>query len=150
MMPSSGGINCFAGLTDSVGSIYLSVKMRNLGTSRISVFPFVSPDNARENRFLPWQWFCKCPLVYQLPWKELSLKKSLQGANSNPRVLRPQQTGLQTRVRLYSFALGSNGSGVAMALGTLLEGCFRQAGWHLVCLYCIETVFALASLFFKC
>ena len=144
-MPSSGKIHHFTGLTNSFGSIYLSMKRRNLETSSILVFPFVSPDNASDNRFLLCRDFIRALWFYHLQQKELPLKKSFQNVNS---ILVPFDAGTQDCRLACVFILSTLALiRVVLALGlrTLLKGCFCQAGWHLVCLYGIDTVFALAS-----
>lgn len=82
-----------------------------------------------------------CPLV---------LSPAIEGATPQEKfpVLVPFDAGRQDCRLACVFILSTLALiGVVLALGlrTLLKGCFCQAGWHLVCLYGIDTVFALAS-----
>lgn len=92
MMPRSGKINFFTGLTVSFGSIYLSVERYNLEPNCILVFPFVSPDSTSDNRFLLFHWFYKCPVVLSPATKRVTSQEKFAECLFNPRVLRPWET----------------------------------------------------------
>ena len=120
MIPSSGKISCFAGLTDSLGSIYLICEEMLFRNQQPLSFPFVSPDKTSDNRFLLCSDFIYTFWVYHLQ------QETFQSVNSILVPFDPDRQNCRQGCVFILSTLAPIGVEMAVGLRTLLKGFFAK------------------------
>ena len=149
MMPSSGKSSCFIGLTDSLGSIYLSVKRCYLETSSLLFFHWYHQTTQVTTDF-SFAVILYIPFGF-ITWNRKLFRVLIQFLFPLTLTDRIADKG----VFLYFRPWLQQGLRWQWAWEHHWKDFFCQAGWHFVCLYYTDAVFALASWvlsfsFFKC